>query len=80
MQTLTAIQRATISSDEALRIVQPDAARVYGDLQPYRISIQMSGDAWFIEYELADPRMKGGGPHYVVDAHTGEIRSKRYQQ
>jgi hypothetical protein len=29
---------------------------------------------------LRDPNLQGGGPHYVIDAETGAILSKRYEQ
>jgi hypothetical protein len=37
-------------------------------------------DGWHVDYELKDPRLKGGGPHYIIDADSGTILSKRYQQ
>jgi hypothetical protein len=33
-----------------------------------------------VDYELEDPRRKGGGPHDVIDPLTGAILSKRYEQ
>jgi hypothetical protein len=27
-----------------------------------------------------NPKLKGGGPHYIIDAHTGTVISKRYEQ
>jgi hypothetical protein len=37
-------------------------------------------DGWHVDYELKDPRRKGGGPHYLIDPYTGVIRSKQYHQ
>jgi hypothetical protein len=69
-----------LAGDQALSIAQADAARVYRDLSPYRIQLTLEDDGWHVDYEVKDLRTKGGGPHYVIDARTGEIRSKRYEQ
>jgi hypothetical protein len=37
-------------------------------------------DRRHVDHELKDPRGKGGGPHYVIDAFSGVIISKRYDQ
>jgi hypothetical protein len=37
-------------------------------------------DGWHIDYQLKNPLSNGGGPHYVIDAATGAIVSKRYEQ
>lgn len=29
---------------------------------------------------MIDPTLNGGGPHYVVDAESGRILRKRYEQ
>jgi uncharacterized membrane protein YkoI len=71
---------AVLAGDKALTIAQADALRAYRDLSSYRIHLTLEDDGWHIDYELKDPRMKGGGPHYVVDAHTGAILSKKYEQ
>jgi hypothetical protein len=47
---------------------------------PYRIQLALEEDGWHVDYELKEPRLKGGGPHYLIDAFTGVIRSKKYQQ
>jgi hypothetical protein len=65
---------------EALRIAHADAQRAYRDLSEYRIGVSLEGDAWQIDYDLKDTRLQGGGPHYLIDAATGEILSKRYEQ
>ncbi len=41
---------------------------------------QLESDGWHVDYNLKDPRLKGGGPHYVIDAASGAILSKRYAQ
>lgn len=69
-----------IAGDKALTIAQADAMRAYRDLSPFRIQLVLEDDGWHIDYELKDSRLKGGGPHYVIDAQTGAILSKRYDQ
>lgn len=70
----------TIAGDEALRIAQTDAVRVYRDLSMYRIQLTLEDDGWHVDYDLKDSRLKGGGPHYVIDGITGAVRSTRYDQ
>ena len=69
-----------IASHQALGIAQADALRVYRDLTRYWIRVSLEQDGWHVDYELKDQRWKGGGPHYVIDASTGAILSKRYEQ
>jgi hypothetical protein len=69
-----------LAGDLILTIAQADAARVYQDLSPYRIQLALEDDGWHVDYDLKDPGLKGGGPHYVIDARTGAIVSKRYEQ
>lgn len=69
-----------LSGEQALAIAQADARKAYRDPTPYRIQLVLEADGWHIDYELEDPRRKGGGPHYVIDANTGAILSKRYEQ
>jgi hypothetical protein len=71
---------AMLAGDQILSIAQADAARVYRDLSAYRIQLVLEADGWHVDYELKDPRLKGGGPHYVLDAHMGAILSRRYEQ
>ena len=69
-----------ITADQALTIAQADAIRAYRDLSPYRVSLVLEGDGWHVDYDLKDPRRKGGGPHYVIDSVAGTILTKRYEQ
>ncbi|HUG89668.1 MAG TPA: hypothetical protein VML55_02470 [Planctomycetaceae bacterium] len=69
-----------IACSEALRIADSDAEAAYRDPSGFRISVSLEDDVWQIDYELKDPRLQGGGPHYLIDAETGEIRSRRYEQ
>jgi hypothetical protein len=69
-----------VSCDQALQTARLDAEKAYRDLSPFRIQIVLEQDGWHIDYELRNPRLRGGGPHYVIDARTGTILSKRYDQ
>jgi hypothetical protein len=69
-----------ISCDDALAIARKDAEMAYRDLSVFRIVAERKTDGWHIDYELSDVCLKGGGPHYVIDAMTGAIVSKRYEQ
>lgn len=72
--------RSTISAERALTVAQGEAARVYRDLAPYRIRLSLEDDGWHVDYELKDPRLTGGGPHFVIDAINGTILQKRFEQ
>jgi hypothetical protein len=61
-------------------VAQADALKAYRDLSWYRVQIVQEADGWHVDYELKDLRSKGGGPHYIIDANTGAIVSKRYEQ
>jgi hypothetical protein len=69
-----------LSCDQVLKIANVDAEKAYRDLSPFRIEIVLKDDGWHIDYELKDPQLNGGGPHYVIDAATGAIVTKRYEQ
>jgi hypothetical protein len=71
---------ATISCDQALKIARSDAESVYRDLSLYRISVALQPEGWQVDYELMNADLQGGGPHYVIDARTGAILAKRYEQ
>ena len=73
--------RTTIlAGDRILAIAQADASAVYRDLSSYRIHLALEIDGWPVDYELKDDKFKGGGPHYILDAHTGAILTRRYEQ
>ncbi len=74
------VKAAAIAGDQALAIAQADALKAYRDLSGYRIQLVLEQDGWHVDYDLKDPRLKGGGPHYVIDALTGAMVSKRYEQ
>ena len=76
----TEISGKQIAGDQALGIAQADALKAYQDLSPYRIRLVLEDDGWHVDYDVKNPKSKGGGPHYVIDAQTGVILSKRYDQ
>jgi hypothetical protein len=77
-----AAQRAAprISYDQALTIARLDADKAYPNVLSYRITIVLEPDGWHVDYDLRDPELHGGGPHYVIDPDSGAIVSKRYEQ
>jgi hypothetical protein len=79
MTTSTATT-APVSAAQALAVAQADAVKAYHDLSPYRIQIVLEADGWHVDYYLKEPLWKGGGPHYVIDATTAGIVSRRYEQ
>ena len=69
-----------LAGDQVLAIAQTDAAKVYRDHSCYRICLTLEEDGWHVDYELKDPKLKGGGPHYILDPLTGAIVTKKYEQ
>jgi hypothetical protein len=69
-----------VDKDAALRIAHDDASENYRDLTIYEVQAVLEGGNWHIDYALKDPNLKGGAPHYVISASTGEIISRRYEQ
>ena len=69
-----------VSNHQALSVAEADALAAYKDLSPYRIEVYLEADGWHVEYRIKKPRVAGGGPHYVIDATTGAILSKKYYQ
>jgi hypothetical protein len=69
-----------LGGHQVLAVAQADASQAYRDLSGFRIQLVLEDDGWHVDYDLKDPRHKGGGPHYVIDAVTGDIVSKRYEQ
>lgn len=61
-------------------MAEVDAVQAYRDLSPYRIQLVLQAGGWHVDYQLADPGRKGGGPHYIIDATHGVILTKRYEQ
>ena len=69
-----------LEASEVLAIAEADASSVYGNLLNFRITRALNSDGSHVDYNLRDPYLKGGGPHYVIDPSTGEIVDKRYEQ
>jgi len=72
--------RPSLAPNEVLRIAERDAEKVYRDLSGFKITLTPTDDGWHVDYELTDPLTAGGGPHYVIDPHSGDIISRRYEQ
>jgi hypothetical protein len=70
----------SITSDEALKIARLDAETKYRDLGRFRIEIALDDDGWHVAYFPNAKVSHGGGPHYVIDAFSGDIRWKCYYQ
>jgi hypothetical protein len=71
--------KGSLDEADARAIAEEDAKRAYRDLAPYEVRARYEKGAWHIDYELR-PGLNGGGPHYVIDAASGRILSKRYEQ
>jgi hypothetical protein len=69
-----------VSGARALAVAEADALPAYRDLSRYRVQVVLQTDGWHVDYQLTDPRQKGGGPHYVIDATSAAILVKRYEQ
>jgi len=73
--------RARISRDQAIAIAERDAIVAYPRLHDGRYDLKVGFDAgrWHVAWELK-PGIVGGGPTYVIDAESGEILQKSYEQ
>jgi hypothetical protein len=80
MAGATGTQPARISAARALAEAEADAQRAYRDLSIYRVQSHLADDGWHVDHEVDDPRLQGGGPHYVIGATDGRIVPKRYEQ
>ena len=69
-----------VEAPKALAIAQKDAVAAYRDLSIYAIRLSLEDDGWHVDYEIRKPGLAGGGPHYIIDASTGQILWKRYEQ
>ena len=69
-----------LAPDQILAIAQAEASKAYRDLSVYRIQLVLEENGWHVDYELKDPNLKGGGPHFIIDPHNGSIVSRRYEQ
>lgn len=69
-----------VSRQQAIAIAEADAVPVYGDLDGLTLEVSLADDGWHVDYWVREKRVAGGGPHYVIDARTGAIVSKKYYQ
>ena len=69
-----------ISEEQAREIAAAEAGQAYHDLGIYTVTAHRDGGEWFVDYELTDPMSLGGGPHFVIDARSGKITGRRYEQ
>jgi hypothetical protein len=78
----TVVSTPTISRQQAVTLAEADALPMYGPewLNSLRLQVTLQDDGWHVEYHQWRPRHTGGGPHYVIDATTGAIVSKKYYQ
>jgi hypothetical protein len=72
--------KATLPSYEILQIAHHDAERAYRDLSHFRITLALKENGWHVDYDLLDPMLAGGGPHYLIDPVSGAILWKTYEQ
>src|SRR5690348_10383351 len=78
--TMSEIRHSGISQTDAIRIAREDAMRVYRNLTGYDVRASLQSDGWHVDYEVVDKKVEGGGAHYVIDAQTGTIKARRYEQ
>ncbi len=70
----------TVTRQQAVAIAEADAIPVYRNLDNLTLEVSLQDDGWHVDYWMRKPRWAGGGPHYIIDATTGAILSKRYEQ
>jgi hypothetical protein len=70
----------TITRQQAIAIAEADAIPVYRNLDNLTLEVSLQDDGWHVDYWMRKPRWAGGGPHYLIDAATGAILTKRYEQ
>lgn len=63
--------KSAISGDQALKVAQADAEKIYKDLSGYRIILALEPDGWHVDYQLKKRLALGGGPHHIIDLKTG---------
>jgi hypothetical protein len=66
--------------DETLLIARLAAETRYRNLADFIIRIAIEVDVWHVDFTSAHPHCRGGGPHYHIDATTGEIVWKTFEQ
>ena len=69
-----------IEKETALKIAKEDAQAVYRNLSIYDVKAVFLESNWQVDYNLTNPQMLGGGPHYIICGTTGNILKRRYEQ
>ena len=69
-----------IDEQRAREIAAAEAAQAYRDLSIYTVSARLEDGSWYVDYDLTDETLLGGGPHFVISGETGEIVGRRYDQ
>jgi hypothetical protein len=69
-----------ISEETAREIAAAEAGQAYHDLSGYAVTARLADGRWYVDYDLTDETLLGGGPHFVIDAASGEITARRYEQ
>jgi hypothetical protein len=79
---ITATTTPLVSRQQAIGIAEADALPMYGNyLHTLVLEMCLHEDGWHLKYSPQRQGFRtGGGPHYVIDATTGEIVSKMYYQ
>jgi len=59
-----------------------DAVSAYGENleSAYYARINLKDGFLYVDYELKNPKARGGGPHYKIDFVSFEVLEKRYDQ
>jgi hypothetical protein len=69
-----------VDKETSLKIAEKDADISYRDLSIYNVKAELKENRWYVDYNLSNPDMLGGGPHYVICAKSGSIITRRYEQ
>jgi len=73
--------QGVLSKEDAVNIAHANASQGPKDLSLYNVIANLLDDGWHVVYLPKEEGMRGGGgPHYVIDLHTGAIVSKTYER
>lgn len=78
----TAVAVPAVSRHQAITTAEADALPMYGVewLNSLTLEVALHADGWHVEYRQRKPLHTRAGPHYVIDATTGDIVFKKYYQ
>lgn len=78
----TTVIAPAITLQQAITIAETNALPMCGAEWPNKLQLRVAlhDDGWHVEYHQWRPRHTNGRPHYVIDATTGGIVSKKYYQ